>query len=85
MTFGLVLLAAILMWTMWICAFMHQMYPLARPTVPKPNYRVRCVRAEVCANFTKELCNSQLWGYSFDDVANQCKCITDPSNPNYDA
>ena len=52
MTFWLVLLAVFLMWVMWICAFMHQMYPLARPTVAKGvEYKVACADPKVCLHF----------------------------------
>ena len=57
MTFWLTLLAVFLMWTMWICAFMHQMYPLARPTVAKaPEYKVKCAEENICINFDKVSC-----------------------------
>ena len=65
MTFGLVLLAAVLMWTMWICAFMHQMYPLARPTVPMPGYKVRCVTPSVCEGFNEVDCTKLLLNCEF--------------------
>ena len=69
MTFWLTLLAVFLMWVMWICAFMHQMYPLARPTVAKPpEYKVRCAEDKICINFKKEACegvNSTLFDYKF--------------------
>ena len=48
MTFWLVLLAGFLMWVMWICAFMHQIYPLARPTVTAPKYKVKCFDNKMC-------------------------------------
>jgi len=34
MTFWLVLLAAFMMWVMWICAFIHQIYRLREPQCP---------------------------------------------------
>ena len=74
MTFWLTLLAVLLMWVMWICAFMHQMYPLVRPTVQKPVYKVRCAEDKICKNFPEELCsgaNSTLFGYCYD-VTNGC-------------
>ena len=56
MTFWLVILAGFLMWTMWICAFLHQMYPLARPTVPRPDYKVKCFNNEMCKYVGEEVC-----------------------------
>ena len=82
MTFGLVFLAVILMWTMWICAFMHQMYPLARPTVPKPVYKVRCVKQSICENVNSDTCKS-LWGWEYIEGTG-CRCITDMANKEYD-
>ena len=74
MTFWLTLLAVFLMWVMWICAFMHQMYPLARPTVTKaPEYKVRCAEDKICINFKKEACegvNATLFEYNFTDYLN---------------
>jgi hypothetical protein len=65
MTFWLVILAGILMWTMWICAFMHQMYPLTRPTVPKPVYRVSCYTPDLCEYVGQKICETELDNYSF--------------------
>ena len=66
MTFWLTLLAVFLMWVMWICAFMHQMYPLARPTVAKaPEYKVGCADPKICLHFDEKTCNETLFGYNF--------------------
>jgi ATP synthase subunit H len=65
MTFWLVLLAGILMWTMWICAFMHQMYPLTRPTVPAPVYKVKCSNDTMCLYVGADACG-KLDDYKFD-------------------
>ena len=77
MTFWLVLLATFLMWVMWICAFMHQMYPLARPTVPKPIYRVRCATDEICRKLGQTDCNNITSDYYFsnDTKLNCTKCL----------
>ena len=86
MTFGLVLLATFLMWTMWICAFLHQMNPMARPTVLKPAYNVRCGRPEICRNFPKEQCD-KVFGLKWYETPNEfgnCYCITDTTDKNYD-
>ncbi len=67
MAFWLVLLAVFLMWVMWICAFMHQMYPLARPTVAKgPEYKVGCADPKICRNFDNSTCLEKLFGYKYD-------------------
>jgi len=71
MTFWLVILAGILMWTMWICAFMHQMYPLTRPTVPKPVYRVSCYYDALCKDVGPDICNNELDGY----IMNGADCV----------
>ena len=71
MTFWLVVLAGILMWVMWICAFMHQMYPLARPTVPKPVYKVSCFKDTMCADVGTIVCTTELDGYTISGG----KCI----------
>jgi hypothetical protein len=66
MTFWLTLLAVFLMWVMWICAFMHQMYPLARLTVSKaPEYKLRCAEDKICVNFNKKDCEERLFDYEF--------------------
>lgn len=70
MTFWLVILAGILMWVMWICAFMHQMYPLARPTVPKPVYQVKCFDDKMCVDVGQKVCEMELYGYQF--VGGKC-------------
>ncbi|CDW86778.1 hydrogen-transporting atp synthase [Stylonychia lemnae] len=31
MTFGLVFMGTFCMWILWICTYMHQMYPLVKP------------------------------------------------------
>mmetsp|Transcript_31474 Transcript_31474/g.30811 ORF Transcript_31474/g.30811 Transcript_31474/m.30811 type:complete len:82 (-) Transcript_31474:47-292(-) len=31
LTWGLCFLGSFCMWTLWICTYMHQMYPLIRP------------------------------------------------------
>lgn len=72
MTFWLVLLAAFLMWTMWICSFMHQIYPLARPTIPTPVYRVSCQTETLCKDVSKDVCNNKLFGFKYNDQANLC-------------
>ena len=78
MTFWLTLLAVFLMWVMWICAFMHQMYPLARPTVAKaPEYKLRCAEDKICVNFNKTNCEEKLFGYEFliNPVDNTTTCL----------
>jgi hypothetical protein len=74
MTFWLVLLAAFLMWTMWICSFMHQMYPLARPTVGVPftplAFKVKCFDDAMCLHVSKEICDNQLYDYHWVPVGN---------------
>lgn len=35
MTFGLVFLGCFCMWVLWICTYMHQMYPLVQPDLSK--------------------------------------------------
>lgn len=72
MTFWLVLLAFFLMWTMWICSFMHQIYPLARPTVPTPIYQVKCFDDAMCLHVTKDVCLNKLYGYVYNDETSTC-------------
>jgi ATP synthase subunit H len=72
MSFWLVLLATFLMWTMWICAFMHQMYPLARATVPKPVYKVKCFNHSMCLNVTEDVCNNTLFDYTWNSGNHSC-------------
>ena len=83
MTIGLVLLATFLMWTMWICAYLHQMYPLARATVPTPPYKVRCVKQSICQGIKSKASCEKLWGWEYNDVTG-CQCITNTANPEYD-
>ena len=47
MTFWLTLLAFICMWVMWVTCYIHQLYPLLRPTLQRPAFRVNC-GPEVC-------------------------------------
>ena len=70
MTFWLVLLAAFLMWVMWICAFIHQIYPLSRATVPAPVYKVKCFNDAMCKDVSESICTNTLFGYKY--VAGQC-------------
>ena len=42
MTLWLTLFAFLLMWVMWVTSFVHQMYPMVRPSVSKPNFRMAC-------------------------------------------
>lgn len=72
MTFWLVLLAAFLMWTMWICAFMHQMYPLARATTSKPVYKIKCFDDAMCKHVSQATCTDRLFGYEWDPVKMEC-------------
>ena len=72
MTFWLVLLAFFLMWVMWICAFLHQIYPLTRPTVPAPAYKVKCFDDAMCKYVDENTCNNKLYGYSFDNATGVC-------------
>jgi ATP synthase subunit H len=73
MTFWLVILATFLMWTMWICAFMHQIYPLARPTIPRPVYKLTCQTDALCADVSQLECETRLYGYTYDTVNKKCK------------
>ena len=66
MTFWLVLLAILLMWTMWICAFLHQMYPLARATTVAPVYKVKCFDDAMCLTVSEDTCNNKLYGYTWN-------------------
>ena len=45
MTFWLTLLALFLMWVMWVTSFVHQMYPMVRPSLVRPNFRMSCPNA----------------------------------------
>ena len=35
MTYGLTFLGCFCMWVLWICTYMHQMYPLVHPDLSK--------------------------------------------------
>ena len=72
MSFWLVLLATFLMWVMWICAFMHQMYPLTRATTPKPVYKVTCFDDNMCKKVTEDVCNNQLFDYTWNPTTLEC-------------
>ena len=74
MTFWLVLLAAFLMWVMWICAFMQQIYPQVRPTVVKPNYKVKCFDDQMCLYVTQDICENKLDNYIYNPFATPPTC-----------
>ena len=69
MTFWLTLFAFFLMWVMWSTSFVHQMYPMVRPTLTKPSFRMLCPHQTNPYSNNPDIC--YFTGPAYDEATNK--------------